>query len=550
MRMHRRTVGIFSAMVLAMTLLLFRLGAIIQGDGLSQAALRQSSYLLEVGSTRGMIYDRNFQPLVGETVEAVAAVLPGEESAALAGNLSGEEREAFTQKLAQRLPFLTRLPGELRSFPAGVTPMERILRYRKSGQLAPHVIGYLDGENGAAGIEKAYDSLLKQFGGSLCLRYQINAAGSPIGGELPQEVQEGYGRPGGVVLTLDKEIQSIAQSAAKRWIDKGAVVVMDVRSGDLLAVVSLPDFDPNNLSKSMAQKDSPFFNRAFHGEYNVGSTFKLVTASTALEQGISRFRTFDCTGAVEVEDVTFHCHKLSGHGVLDMQGAMEWSCNPYFITLGQMAGGENILKKAQAIGFGSPSQLAPGIATASGSLPALEAMESPAEVANLSFGQGKLTATPVQIAQLVSTVANGGKSVHPRLVYGTTEDGLSIQNQEEGYAQNQVISPAAAKRVAQFMVDTVEYGSGQKAKPKAGGAGGKTASAQTGIYEDGVEIVHAWFAGFYPAEEPQYTIVVLAEGMESGGDYAAPVFQEIADGIADYKGMDFPQPPASEEGES
>ena len=154
----------------------------------------------------------------------------------------------------------------------------------------------------------------------------------------------------------------------------------------------------------------------------------------------------------------------------------------------------------------------------------MEAMESPAEVANLSFGQGKLTATPVQIAQLVSTVANGGKSVHPRLVYGTTEDGLSIQNQEEGYAQNQVISPAAAKRVAQFMVDTVEYGSGQKAKPKAGGAGGKTASAQTGIYEDGVEIVHAWFAGFYPAEEPRYTIVVLAEGMESGGDYAAPVF--------------------------
>ena len=550
MRMHRRTVGIFSAMVLALTLLLFRLGAIIQGDGLSQAALRQSSYLLEVGSTRGMIYDQNFQPLVGETVEAVAAVLPGEESAALAGKLSGEEREAFTQKLAQRLPFLTRLPGELRSFPAGVTPMERILRYRKSGQLAPHVIGYLDGENGAAGIEKAYDSLLKQFGGSFCLRYQINAAGSPIGGELPQEVQEGYGRPGGVVLTLDKEIQSIAQSAAKRWIDKGAVVVMDVRSGDLLAVVSLPDFDPNNLSKSMTQKDSPFFNRAFHGEYNVGSTFKLVTASTALEQGISRFRTFDCTGAVEVEDVTFHCHKLSGHGVLDMQGAMEWSCNPYFITLGQMAGGENILKKAWAIGFGSPSQLAPGIATASGSLPALEAMESPAEVANLAFGQGELTATPVQIAQLVSTVANGGKSVHPRLVYGTTEDGLSIQNQEEGYAQNQVISPAAAKRVAQFMVDTVEYGSGQKAKPKAGGAGGKTASAQTGIYEDGVEIVHAWFAGFYPAEEPQYTIVVLAEGMESGGDYAAPVFQEIADGIADYKGMDFPQPPASDEGES
>ena len=131
---------------------------------------------------------------------------------------------------------------------------------------------------------------------------------APLAGSSPRGAG-GLWPPRRVVLTLDKEIQSIAQSAAKRWIDKGAVVVMDVRSGDLLAVVSLPDFDPNNLSKSMAQKDSPFFNRAFHGEYNVGSTFKLVTASTALEQGISRFRTFDCTGAVEVEDVTFHCHK-------------------------------------------------------------------------------------------------------------------------------------------------------------------------------------------------------------------------------------------------
>ena len=183
-----------------------------------------------------------------------------------------------------------------------------------------------------------------------------------------------------IMAATNEALRTIEEKTAQEIdVYKRQVVVMDVRSGDLLAVVSLPDFDPNNLSKSMAQKDSPFFNRAFHGEYNVGSTFKLVTASTALEQGISRFRTFDCTGAVEVEDVTFHCHKLSGHGVLDMQGAMEWSCNPYFITLGQMAGGENILKKAQAIGFGSPSQLAPGIATASGSLPALEAMESPAE---------------------------------------------------------------------------------------------------------------------------------------------------------------------------
>ncbi len=182
-------------------------------------------------------------------------------------------------------------------------------------------------------------------------------SGKPHWRGAPQEVQEVMAAPA-VVLTLDKEIQSIAQSAAKRWIDKGAVVVMDVRSGDLLAVVSLPDFDPNNLQKH-GPKGFPFLQPCFPREYNVGSTFKLVTASTALEQGISRFRTFDCTGAVEVEDVTFHCHKLSGHGVLDMQGAMEWSCNPYFITLGQMAGGENILKKPKPSGLAAPANWPP-----------------------------------------------------------------------------------------------------------------------------------------------------------------------------------------------
>ena len=161
-----------------------------------------------------------------------------------------------------------------------------------------------------------------------------------------------------------------------------------------------------------------------------------------------------------------------------------------------MAGGENILKKAQAIGFGSPSQLAPGIATASGSLPALEAMEAPLRVANLSFGQGKLTATRCRIAQLVHPQWPMGQGVHPRLVYGTHRRRAPRSRiRREGYAQNQVISPAA-------WAGRSIYGGYRgvwkrpKAKPKASGAGGKAASAQTGIYEDGVEIVHAWFAGF------------------------------------------------------
>ena len=134
----------------------------------------------------------------------------------------------------------------------------------------------------------------------------------------------------------------------------------------------------------------------------------------------------------------------------------------------------------------------------------------------------------------MATVANDGAAVTPKLIAGYTGDGQTISEYTPTYSPRQVIRESAALQVQQMMIQVVEEGSGTKARPKALGAGGKTASAQTGTYdENGEEIVQAWFAGFYPADEPQYAIAVLAEGMESGGDYAAPVFAEICDRIAE-----------------
>ena len=138
----------------------------------------------------------------------------------------------------------------------------------------------------------------------------------------------------------------------------------------------------------------------------------------------------------------------------------------------------------------------------------------------------------MQIACLVSAIANGGGAITPRLVAGSTVDGTSLTSPTAVYSPRPVFLPEAAEQVRRMMVSVVEEGSGKNAKPQRGGAGGKTASAQTGQYLDGEEVVHAWFAGFYPAEEPRYTIVVFCEGGDSGGDRACPVFKEIADGIA------------------
>ena len=135
------------------------------------------------------------------------------------------------------------------------------------------------------------------------------------------------------------------------------------------------------------------------------------------------------------------------------------------------------------------------------------------------------------MANLVSAVANGGGAVEPRLVAGSTSDGEHIENQTAVYSAKRVFLPSAAQKVKEMMIAVVNEGSGKNAMPKHGGAGGKTASAQSGQFVDGKETVHAWFSGFYPAEKPRYTIVVLAEGGESGSDAACPVFAEIADGL-------------------
>ena len=223
-----------------------------------------------------------------------------------------------------------------------------------------------------------------------------------------------------------------------------------------------------------------------------------------------------------------YCHHRAGHGDTDMERALEQSCNPYFIALGRDLGDESILTMAEHMGFGQGSDFAEGVSASAGNLP--KSAASPLELANLSFGQGELLATPLQIAAMVSSIANGGYRVEPQLLLGWTEDGTIPQVAEQ--AEERIFSQKTAELLRQYMIEVVEEGSGTNAKPTVGGAGGKTASAQTGRYdEQGEEVVHAWFAGFYPAEKPRYSIVVLAEGMESGGTYAAPVFRRICEQI-------------------
>lgn len=535
--MHKRMTAVYCALVLLLTLSIYRIYYIDMSGYITAAAQVQGRYNLHIASTRGIIYDRNMSSLLGDGYRYVASVIPTPQAAtALLERTPEEERAVLMQKLSGGTPFAVELPDN-NIYAAGVEVFRIPQRYGGE-QLAPHLLGYLggDGNTGVAGIERAFDKYLQSCGGEVSVRYATDAAGRAMQGMGTELSRKNENPAGGVVLTLDAAIQRIVQNALAAGCRKGAAVVMDVYTGDILGMASLPDFDLSNIAASLDSQDAPFINRALCG-YNIGSVFKLIVSAAALENKVSPERAYECKGYIDIDGQIFRCNNHAVHGALNMHRALQVSCNAYFIDLAQELGGRYILALAQHLGLGSASELAPGFTTQRGNLPTAEELGNPPTLANFSFGQGSSLATPLQMAQVVSAVANGGMGVTPRLVAGLTADGRTLAERSAVYTSSQVLSESTADILRELMVGVIEEGSGRTAKPIRGGAGGKTSSAQTGQPDgEGKEIVHAWFAGFFPAEKPRYATVVFVEGGESGEKIAAPIFKRIADAITGLNG--------------
>ncbi len=527
-KIEKRTIIFFAVFVFLIFLLYLRIGILSNFSGLENTSSNQSRYTVTLDKERGMIYDRNLSPLVNRIKEETYAVLPDKQNMnAVLGSVEDSRREGVLSLLESGKPFVLKTDKNIQA--PNVTKFYKTQRYEYF-QLASHIIGYTDGEdNGVTGIEKSYNNLLKENTVKTTASYVLNGLGHGMPG-LDAVVTEDKKENGGVVLTIDKDIQSKVQSIGSRMIKKGAIVVMDPYTGEIKATASFPSYTPRNIEKSISDtENSPMINRAFL-PFNVGSTFKIVTAATALESGIDMKFCSECKGVTDVSGQSIKCHNRNGHGELDMLDAMKESCNPYFIEIGLKVGGEKLLTMAEKFGFGRGFSLADGIYTANGSLPQRSELINPAEVANLSFGQGKLTATPVQIAQMVSIIANGGYYVTPKLVLGTTKDG-KITDKFAVIPKERVISNLTAAQIQSFLIHCVMVADGQNAKPQKTTAGGKTATAQTGRYVDGEEKEHGWFAGFFPAVNPEYVVVVLCEDAGFGNNTASPVFSKIADSI-------------------
>ncbi len=494
----------------------------------AQAALRQSAVSVELSDGRGNFFDCDFQPLTGTSQQWCAFLEPGRSSYhALFKAIPADLREEFYGSIQQGMPFLMPIEGEEAARAQYV--FSRPLRYQAM-PIAQHLIGYVDTSNqGVSGLEYAFDTLLTGGSTQTQVRCSMNARGMWIESDEPHLV-EARGTGAGVMLTLDSTLQRACEAIGTQMIDKGCILVLDAQTNRVRASVSLPLYDPEDVAASIARQDTSLVNRAV-GAYNVGSVFKPLLAAAALEQGMDPEESYECTGSIVVGGHIYRCAYGRGHGAVSLQSALEQSCNCYFVQLGIRLGAETVYRIARDAGFGQSVCIAKTLRTSSGNLPDAQQLSDRGQLASISFGQGALTASPVQIAAMMGLFANGGLYIEPTFVEGIVDEyERTVTESLYKPVQRRAVSEETALAVRKMLVGVVENGLGRKAAPRKGGAGGKTGTAQTGRYqEDGEEILDAWFAGFYPAEEPRYIVVVLLDSGTHESDEAAQIFSRVAD---------------------
>lgn len=303
---NNRILILFSLLMCCVCAIIVKIYSLSYGGWLSQAAVTQNTYKLEIARTRGNIYDCNMKPLAGKESQNFAAGLPSIESSnKLCQVLNRKEREAILTKSSFGKPFIVNLKN--RTVISKDIDVFRVpIRY-SDYQLAPHIIGYLaESKNGVYGIEKSYNDYLSETGNGVGVKYKVDAKNDILEGDKKQVEDSSYMNSKGVALIINFQIQEIAQRTARKNLKKGAVIVTEVPTCKLRAVASMPDYSQNYLGDALESCDSPLVNRAFT-PFNIGSIFKLVTASVALEHGLDPQKIYDCKGYIDVEGKHFNC---------------------------------------------------------------------------------------------------------------------------------------------------------------------------------------------------------------------------------------------------
>ena len=431
---------------------------------------------------------------------------------------------------------------------SGVKVDEDYKRYYPYGTLASKVLGFTGADNqGILGLEVKYDEYLQGTNGKILTLTDARGIEIENAGESRLEPVNGYD----LCLSLDYNIQMYCEQAAKKVCtkksaDSVSVIVMNPQNGELMAMVNYPEFDLNDpftlvgdTGESVSAEEKQnllnkmWRNQCISDTYEPGSTFKIITAAAALEEGVVKLDdAFFCPGYKIVEDRRIRCARTTGHGAETFETGIMNSCNPVFMELGERLGAENFVGYFKQFGLLSKTNIdLPGEA---GTIMHKTENIGPVELATISFGQS-FQITPIQLVTTVSSIINGGTRVTPHF-------GVSVQDADGNtvktfsYETHENICTAETSETMRYLLEkVVSEGTGKNAKIEGFSIGGKTATSQTLPRSDHKYI--SSFLGFAPADNPQVLVLVVInnpQGIYYGGTIAAPVAKEIFENILPY----------------
>ncbi len=558
---------------------------VVEGERYTFLSENNRVRIKRIPGTRGMIFDRQGQLLVDSrpsfdlnfipedsgdppsTLRLLARYLGRNEEELLAVLEENKKRPAFEEVVLGRdVDWATVVAVETHQLDLpGVTLRARPRRNYKEGLTIAHVAGYLGeigpkqlkilkeqgyavgDEIGQYGLERRWEEVLRgQSGGQ---QVEVDALGRRV--RVLHEVNDvpGYS----VHLTLDQQLQESAFEALRG--KEGTIVVLDVRTGAILAMVSTPAFDPNIFARGIKNDEwrallkdrlRPLSNRATQGQYPPGSTFKIITAIAGLEEGLIQPEArIQDPGYYNFGNRAFRDWKKEGHGSVDLHKALVESCDVYFYHAGQRIGVDRIAKWARTFGLGEKT----GVALDDERLGLVPDSDwkrrrfrqpwYPGETLSVAIGQGALTTTPLQLANMMATVANGGTLYRPRIVSRVESvDGATVREFGPEIIHTVNIKPATLERIRSALADVVGGGSGTggAARSNIVKIAGKTGTAQViemkSAYLKSEQLSqfqrdHAWFVAYAPVENPQIALAILVEHGGHGGAAAAPLAKKV-----------------------
>ena len=563
---RKKIVVVFALCMAAMLFLIGRLGylMLLRADYYSEKAQDLHERERSIKAARGKILDCNGKVLADNKTVCTISVIhsqikePEKVIDVLTEELGLERNQV--KKRVEKNSSIERIKtnvdkqtgDKIREYDlAGVKVDEDYKRNYPYGNLASKVLGFTGSDNqGIVGLEVKYESILKGTDGQILTMTDARGVELSDTGEGRKEPVSGKN----LILSLDANLQEYAQQAAyqaleQKQADSVSIILMRPGNGEILAMVNVPEYDlndPFNLKKStngMSQQEiqdernKMWRNGCINDTYEPGSTFKIITASAALEEGVvTPEDTFSCPGFQIVDDRRIRCHKTTGHGSETfVQGVMN-SCNPVFIEVGQRLGTDAFYRYFQQFGLLEKTGIdLPGEA---GTIMHQKKDIGPVELATISFGQS-FQITPIRLAATVCSLINGGHQITPHFGVEVREDDgtlLETLSYKEG---KQIVSEQVSKTMRAILEKVVSEGGGKKAYIEGYHIGGKTATSET-LPRSANKYISS-FLGFVPAEDPRILgicIINNPQGVYYGGTICAPVMRTVFENILPYLGIE------------